>query len=168
MKYLLLLFLLAAVLLTAGCGNTNKDTGAVPSPATSGIPVPTLPPTSPPAAVITTTAPPAPTQALPVQREITDGYWCRDTTMNIGKAPTNVKECYQFFEDGTYKWGYSPGKLMGRSPSCSAEYNAKCRYVLGSNGKYEVEGGYSYKLSGDELVDPHDPPYFIYTGTGIP
>jgi hypothetical protein len=166
MKYFLLVVLLAAVLITAGCANQNQNTSGVPPRTTTIVPVSTLPSTPPPATVITTT--PTPTPALPLQRKITDGFWCRDTTMNIGKAPTEVKECYQFFDDGTFKWGYSPGELMGRSTSCSAEMNAKCTYVLGSNGKYEVQGGYFYTLSGDALIDPHDPPYFIYTATGIP
>ena len=168
MKYFLLVVLLVAVLITAGCANKNQNTSGVPPQTTTIVPVSTLLSTPPPATVITTTPTPNSTPALPLQRKITDGFWCRDTTMNIGKAPTEVKECYQFFDDGTFKWGYSPGELMGRSPSCSAEMDAKCTYVLGSNGKYEVQGGYFYTLSGDALIDPHDPPYFIYTATGIP
>jgi hypothetical protein len=88
--------------------------------------------------------------------------------MNIGKAPTDVKECYQFFPDGTYKWGYSPGWPMGKSLSCSGSADAKCVYSLNPNGKIEVQGGYSYTVSGDALIDPHDPPYFIRTASGIP
>jgi hypothetical protein len=168
MKHLLIICLLVAVLITAGCGNKTQDTAAQSPEKATTVPVSTLPPTPPPTTIITTPPATTPAPALPLQRKITDGYWCRDTTINIGKAPTNVKECYQFFEDGTFKWGYSPGMTMGRSPSCSAEMNAKCTYVLGPNGKYEVQGGYQYTLSGDALIDPHDPPYFIYTATGIP
>ena len=102
------------------------------------------------------------------QHKISDGFWCRETTINIGKAPTNVKECYQFFADGTYKWGYSPGRAMGKSQSCSGDPNAKCEYSSNSKGQYEVQGGYSYTLSGDTLIDPHDPPYFIWSSKGIP
>jgi hypothetical protein len=168
MKYFLLIFLLVAVLITAGCANKNQDNGAVPSPATTGVPASAIPTTPPPATVITTVQTPAPTPEPPRERQITDGFWCRDTTMNIGKAPTEVKECYQFSDDGTFKWGYSPGWPMGKSRSCSGSQDAKCTYSLGSDGKYELQGGYSYKLSGDELIDPHDPPYFSWSSTGIP
>lgn len=102
-----------------------------------------------------------------IQHKITDGYWCRDTTKNIGKDPTNVKECYQFFSDGTFKWGYAPGYPMGKSQSCWAP-NVKCEYSLNPKGQYEVSGGYFYTLSGDSLVDPFDPPYFRWSSTGIP
>jgi hypothetical protein len=87
--------------------------------------------------------------------------------MNIGKAPTNVRECYQFFSDGTFNWGYSPGRIMGKSPSCWSP-NVKCEYSLNAKGQYEVQGGYIYTLSGDILIDPHDPPYFARSSTGIP
>jgi len=107
---------------------------------------------------------PAPT----IQRTITDGFWCRATTINIGKAPTDVKECYQFFSDGTFKWGYLPGWPMGKSPSCSGEMNAKCMYSLNSAGKYEVQGGYIFTKSGDYLIDAHNPPYYRWTASGIP
>ena len=168
MKYVLLVVLLVAVLITAGCANKNQDTGVVHSPATTIVPVSTIPSTSPAPTVTTTIQTPAPTPVLPLQRNITDGYWCRDTTMNIGKAPTEVKECYQFFTDGTYKWGYSPGQSMGKSPSCPGSPGEKCKYSFNAKGMYEVEGGYSYTLSGDYLIDPHDPPYFIWNAKGIP
>ena len=44
----------------------------------------------------------------------------------------------------------------------------KCTYVLNGKGLYEVEGGYLYILSGDSLIDLHDPPYFTRSATGIP
>jgi hypothetical protein len=88
--------------------------------------------------------------------------------MNIGKAPTAVTECYQFFPDMTYKWGYSPGRPMGKSLSCSGDPSAKCVYAFNAKGQYEVEGGYAYTLSGDTLIDPHNPPYFTRSSTGIP
>lgn len=111
---------------------------------------------------------PIPSPIPNTQHEITDGFWCRDTTINIGTAPTGVKECYKFLSDGTYKWGYSPGWPMGKSLSCSGDPNAKCVYSLNSNGKYEVQGGYFYTLSGNTLIDSHDPPYFKWSSTGIP
>jgi hypothetical protein len=117
--------------------------------------------------VVTPIPTPAPTPIPTIQRKITDGFWCRDTTINIGKAPTNVRECYQFLSDGTFKWGYSPGYPMGKSPSCWSP-NVKCEYSLNANGKYEVQGGYFYTLSGDTLIDPHNPPYFKWSSTGIP
>jgi hypothetical protein len=168
MKYILLVFLLVAVLVTAGCANKTTNTGVVPSPATTGVPASAIPSTPPPTTVITTTQTPAPTPEPVRERQVTDGFWCRETTINIGKAPTDVTECYQFFDDGTYKWGYSPGQLMGKSPSCSGASGEKCRYSLNAKGKYEVEGGYSYTLSGDYLIDTHDPPYFIWREKGIP
>jgi|WetSurMetagenome_2_1015567.scaffolds.fasta_scaffold14423_6 hypothetical protein len=168
MKYLLLLFLLVAVLITAGCGNKNQDTSVVPPQATTIVTVSAITTTLPLTTVITTVQTSAPTPVPVLQRKITDGFWCRDTTMNIGKAPTDVRECYQFFSDGTYKWGYSPGWPMGKSPSCSGSADVKCVYTLNANSKYEVEGGYSYILSGDNLIDPHNPPYFIWSSAGIP
>lgn len=136
---------------------SNDDTRGVVSTATSQTTT-NLPESARPAAT------PVPL----VSRKITDGFWCRDTTINIGKAPTEVRECYQFFMDGTYKWGYTPGWPMGKSLSCSGSPDAQCEYSLNPNGKIEVQGGYSYTVSGDALIDPHDPPYFIWTATGIP
>lgn len=124
--------------------------------------------TTPVITKITTINTPAPTHIPIKQRKITDGFWCRDTTINIGTAPTEITECYQFFSDGTYKWGYYPGWAMGKSLSCSGSPDAKCVYSFNSKGKYEVQGGYSYSLSGDFLIDPHDPPYFAWSPTGIP
>jgi hypothetical protein len=111
---------------------------------------------------------PDPTPFPTIQPKITDGFWCRDKTINIGKTPTDVKECYQFFSDGTYKWGYSPGRPMGKSLSCSGDPTAKCEYSFNSKDQYEVEGGYSYRLADDKLVDPLDPPFFRWSSTGIP
>jgi hypothetical protein len=117
--------------------------------------------------VITPIPTPIPTPFTTYAPKITDGFWCRFTTKNIGKDPTDVTECYQFFTDGTFKWGYSPGYPMGKSPSCWSP-DVKCVYSYNSNGKYEVQGGYSYTLSGINLIDPHDPPYFVWRATGIP
>jgi TM2 domain-containing membrane protein YozV len=111
---------------------------------------------------------PVPTPIPQIQHRISDGFWCRATTINIGKAPTDVKECYQFLSDGTFKWGYSPGWPMGKSPSCSGAMNAKCIYSLNPAGKYEVQGGYIFSLSGDLLIDAHNPPYYRWSATGIP
>jgi hypothetical protein len=118
--------------------------------------------------IVTTIPPPDPTPVPIPYHGITDGFWCRETTMNIGKAPTEVTECFRFFPDGTYKWGYSPGWAMGKSPSCSGAANAKCVYTVSPDGKIEVEGGYVYTMYGDTLVDPHNPPYFKWSSTGIP
>jgi hypothetical protein len=165
---LLSLFLLMAIFLTcAGCTQVQQNSGAptsqpTPSP-TDLITIVTTIPTAEPATIST----PAPTPLGPGERDITDGFWCRDTTMNIGTAPTKITECYQFFSDGTFKWGYSPGWPMGKSKSCSAP-NVVCKYSLNSNGKYEVQGGYFYTLSGDLLIDPHDTPYFAWSSKGIP
>jgi hypothetical protein len=165
MRYLLFLVLLVTLLITAGCTGGNQKS-AVTSTQTAAPATPT--PATPPTTVITTTPTPSPTPVVPAERKITDGYWCRDTTMNLGKAPTGVRECYQFFSDGTYKWGYAPGHAMGKSPSCPGEMTAKCEYFINAKGHYEVQGGYSYVLSGDTLNDPHDPPYFRWSPAGIP
>jgi hypothetical protein len=163
MKYLLFILILVTALGTAGCVENTGNGGISPAGTTT---VPLTPP-----AIIT----PATTFQLPeltlvphAERRITDGFWCRDTTMNIRKAPTAVRECYQFFPDGTYKWGYNPGWPMGKSPSCSGDPAAKCQYLFNAKGQYEVEGGYSYTLSGTALIDPHDPPYLLWSSTGIP
>jgi hypothetical protein len=175
MKYhLVTLFLVALLITAAGCANKG-DTGSDPSNTISKTPTMTKTPV--PAkttavkttkTVITKNQTTVPTPVVTIQANLTEGFWCRDTTVNIGKAPTEVTECYQFFDDGTYKWGYSPGKAMGKSASCSQAPSEPCRYSLNANGKYEVEGGYSYKLVGVNLIDPHDPPYFVWTTTGIP
>ena len=169
MKHLLFLFFLLAALVTAGCSDKDQGVSVVPPQETTTVPVKTTteaPQTT--KTVITTTQVTAPTPVKIVEPNITEGFWCRDTTINIEKANTRVTECYQFFDDGTYKWGYSPGQLLGKSPSCSGAPNEKCKYSLNAQGKYEVEGGYSYKLDGVYLIDPHDPPYFVWTETGIP
>ena len=165
MRYLLFLVLLVAMLITAGCTGGNQKPAVTPTPQVIYVTVLVTPT---PTATPTTAATAVPTPATPAQRNITDGFWCRDTTINIGKAPTDVTECYQFFTDGTYKWGYSPGYPMGKSRSCSGDPNEPCNYSLGPDGQYDIEGGYSFTLSGDLLYDPHDPPYFKWSETGIP
>jgi hypothetical protein len=157
-----LIFFLVLSLTSAGCGTATKS----PPAQTTATILPTSP-REPPTSIPTPT--PAPTPIPTVQKPtITDGFWCRETTMNIGKAPTAVTECYQFFPDMTYKWGYSPGRPMGKSLSCSGDPSAKCVYAFNAKGQYEVEGGYAYTLSGDTLIDPHAPPYFTRSSTGIP
>jgi len=163
MKYLLLILFLVTALVTSGCIENTETDGTSPARTI------TVPLTTP--AIIT----PVTTFQLPeltpvpyAERTITDGFWCRDTTMNIRKAPTNVRECYRFFPDGTYTWGYTPGWPMGKSPSCSGDPGAKCQYTFNARGQYEVEGGYMYTLSGNALIDPHNPPYLLWSSAGIP
>jgi hypothetical protein len=160
--FISLLILVGIFLICAGCSAPPAQKQPTPSPTTLVTTMTTIPTPVP-----TTISTPIPTPTPPKQRQITDGYWCRKTTINIGNAPTEIRECYQFSPDGTFKWGYSPGYPMGKSRSCSAP-NVKCEYSLNPNGKYEVQGGYFYTLSGDQLVDPHDPPYFTYSANGIP
>jgi hypothetical protein len=161
-----LLLLLVIILVSSGC---SAPSGQNPPAQTSPPMTPTITPiaTPVPTTIPTTIATPVPPPATPAERKITDGYWCRKTTINIGNAPTEITECYQFLPDGTFRWGYTPGQPMGKSLSCQAP-NVQCEYTLNADGRYEVKGGYLYKLSGDQLVDPHDPPYFTYTATGIP
>ena len=166
MKYLLFIVLLVAVLVTAGCTGGNKTPAVTPTPQIVYVTVlvtPTAPVTTVTPVSMVTLVP-----ATPAEREITDGYWCRDTTMNIGTAPTKVTECYQFFPDMTYKWGFSPGWPMGKSRSCSGDPSIKCTYTFNAKDQYEVQGGYSYTLTGDSLIDAHDPPYFFWSAKGIP
>jgi hypothetical protein len=162
MNYLLFILVLVTALVATGCVNSNQYTGTPAQPTPLNLSTPAI------TTAVTTIQTPAPTPVPLAERKITDGFWCRDTTMNRGKAPTDVKECYQFFSDGTYKWGYSPGWAMGKSLSCSGAQDAKCEYSFNAKGYYEVQGGYSYTLSGDTLIDPHDPPYFQWTPAGIP
>lgn len=162
-----IVLLCVAVVLTTGCTSQTTPTGSTSVSKTS-TPVPVTTALLTTATVQPTTMQThAPTPPPIIQDKITDGFWCRDTTMNIGKAPTNVRECYQFLTDGTFRWGYSPGYPMGRSPSCWSP-DVQCTYFLNSKGQYEVSGGYSYTLTGDTLIDPHDPPYFTRSLTGIP
>jgi hypothetical protein len=166
MKYLLFIVLLVAVLVTAGCTGENPTPTVTPTSQTVSVTVlvtPTAPVTTVTPVMFVTVVP-----DTPAERKITDGYWCRDTTMNIGTASTKVTECYRFFPDGTYKWGYSPGWPMGKSRSCSADPTVKCTYIFNAKGMYEVQGGYSYTLTGDSLIDAHDPPYFLWSEKGIP
>lgn len=164
---LTIVLLCVAFVFAAGCSGQTAPPVSTPVPATT-MPVPVATTLLHPATVpATTMQTPVPSPIPIIKDKITDGFWCRDTTMNLGKAPTDVRECYQFFPDGTFKYGYSPGRLMGKSPSCSSP-NIKCEYSLNAKGQYEVQGGYFYTLSGDLLIDPHDPPYFIRSSTGIP
>ena len=103
-----------------------------------------------------------------IPHKITDGFWCRDTTRNIDKVRTDIKECYKFFPDMTYQWGFSPGWPMGISQSCSIAPNGRCSYSINPKGQYEVGGGYWFLLYGDTFIDPHDPPYYTWSSTGIP
>jgi hypothetical protein len=163
--FIIVLICLAFVF-TIGCTSQTAPTGSHSvSETTTPVPVTTtlLSPATAQSTIQTSTPTPIPT----LRDKITDGFWCRDTTINIGKAPTNVRECYQFFSDGTFKWGYAPGYPMGKSPSCWAP-NVQCIYSLNSKGQYEVSGGYFYTLSGDTLIDPHDPPYFTRSLTANP
>ena len=157
-----LIFFLVLSLTSAGCGTATKAPPA-PITTTSLPPSPQEVPTSIPTPTPLPT--PLPTEQKPT---ITDGFWCRDTTVNIGKAPTSVKECYQFFPDMTYTWGYNPGRPMGKSTSCSGDPAAKCVYFVNGKGQYEIEGGYAFILSGDTLIDPHNPPYYTRSSIGIP
>lgn len=115
---------------------------------------------------ITTIRTPTTTPIPPIQHKITDGFWCRDTTPVIDKVITKVRECYQFFPDGTYKWG--SGGVMGKSLSCSGDPNAKCEYSLNSKGQYEVEGGKAFILSEDRIYNIYDSTAFEWTPTGVP
>ena len=161
-----LLLLLALLLAGSGCSApSGQNQPAQPSPPVTTVI--TTPPTPVPTPVPTTISTPVPPPATPEERKITDGYWCRRTTINIGNANTDITECYQFLEDGTFRWGYSPGRPMGKSQSCEAP-NIRCEYRLTTDRQYELQGGYFLTLSGDQLVDPHDPPYFTYTTKGIP
>lgn len=118
-------------------------------------------PTTPTLLETTSTAIQTPTQTpIPtIQHKITDGYWCRYIT--------NARECFQFFSDGTYAWGYSPGGAMGKSLSCPGDLNAKCEYSFNSKGQYEIQGGRAFILSGDTLFDPHDYPSYEWSLKGI-
>lgn len=166
MKYLYGFLLLVAVVMAAGCTIGEQKPVATPTPQIVYVTVLVTPSPTPIPTIITPVPTPTP---IPISElRITDGFWCRDTTLNIGKDPTDVRECYRFFKDGTYIWGFSPGKLMGKSASCSGDPKAQCHYSLGPTGKYEIEGGYSFILSGYTIVDPHDPPHFTWSETGIP
>ncbi|PKL70459.1 MAG: hypothetical protein CVV30_03635 [Methanomicrobiales archaeon HGW-Methanomicrobiales-1] len=166
MKYILFIVLLVAVLVTAGCTGENQTSAVTPTPQIVYVTVLVTPTPQITTETPETTALPTPDTSA--ERKITDGYWCRDTTMNIGTASTKITECYRFFSDGTYKWGYSPGWPMGKSLSCSGDPSEKCTYILNGRGQYEVEGGYMYTLTGDSLIDAHDPPYFLWSAGGIP
>jgi hypothetical protein len=164
---LVIVFLCVVFVVTTGCTSQTAPSQSTPvSKTITPVPVKTTL-LSPTTALSTTIQTPAPTPVPIKNDKITDGFWCRDTTINIGKASTSVRECYQFFTDGTFKWGYTPGYPMGRSPSCWSP-NVKCEYSLNAKGQYEVSGGYFYTLSGDTLIDPHDLPYFTRSLTGIP
>lgn len=161
-----LTFLIIGILLISGCTNTGSASAKPVATPTAQIVYVTVLVTSTPAPTIAITSAPTPVPTIQ-QHNFTNGFWCRYKTLNIGKAPTDVRECYQFFPDGTFEWGYSPGKPMGKSQSCSGDPKAKCTYSITPTGQYELEGGYSFILSGDTLTDPHDPPYFRWSSTGI-
>jgi hypothetical protein len=146
--------------------------GCISRPVSSGtVGTPAVPagrgPITPGITILTTMGTPAP--AIPIiQHAITDGFWCRDNLMTVGTALTGVRECYRFFPDGTYTWGYSPGWPMGKSPGCPGDPKVKCSYSVSPKGQYEVQGGYALTLSGDTLTNPRDNPPFMWSSAGIP
>jgi hypothetical protein len=166
MNYYLCIVVLAAVLITAGCIGGDTTPAVTPTPKIVYVTVLVTP--SPTTILTTKTPVPTPTPKPITELEITDGFWCRDKTLNIGKDPTDVRECYRFFPDGTYTCGYLPGKPMGKSASCSGDPKEKCHYYLNPTGRYQVEGGYAFILYANTIVDPHDPPHFIWSEKGIP
>ena len=127
---LVLATVIGVAMLATGNEPVQNKTGPVQPAGTTPIPNEKTPGvvstvTSQATTNLPVSATPAPIPVPVVSRNISDGFWCRDTTMNISKAPTDVKECYQFFPDGTYKWGYSHGWPMGKSLSCSGSADAK-------------------------------------------
>ena len=160
-----LTILIIGTLLISGCTNTGSTSAKPVATPTAQIVYVTVPVTSIPTPTVAITRAPTPVTTIQ-EHNFTNGFWCRYKTLNIGKAPTDVRECYQFFSDGTFEYGYSPGKPMGKSQSCSGDPNAKCTYSINPAGQYELEGGYTFILSGDTLTDPHDPPYFTWSSTG--
>jgi len=161
-----LVFLIIGTLVISGCTGTGSENAKPVTTPTAQIVYVTVLVTPTPAPTVAATRTPTPVPTL-LEHNLTNGFWCRYKTLNIGKAPTDVRECYQFFPDGTFEWGYSPGKPMGKSQSCSGDPAAKCHYSITPAGQYELEGGYTFLLSGDTLTDPHDPPYFRWSTTGI-
>lgn len=166
--FLSCLLAIAVLTVMAGCITINPNgagSAATTRATVQKTPAKTPVPVTTTAATVLATVP----TAVPVtEHAITDGFWCRERYLNIGKAPTSVRECYRFFDDGTYLYGYDPGKPMGKSASCSGDPKAKCGYFITDTGLYELAGGYFFTKSGDLLIDPHDPPYFERTETGIP
>jgi predicted nucleic acid-binding Zn ribbon protein len=166
LKVLFLVLIIGAVVVVLYVlGTAGSALIPAPSPA-NVVPTTAQPVAEVPAPVMSATPAPAPAPTL--DSTLTSGYWCRNSRINIGKAPADVIECYRFFADGTYTWGYSPGWPMGKSPGCPGSPEAKCTYSLNAKGQIEVQGGYYFTLSGDTLMNTRDPPYFIRTPAGIP
>jgi hypothetical protein len=161
--FTILIVLVIGMCLVSGCISRPKASGVAGTPVIPAGPGPVT-------TVITITprmGTPAP--AAPVIRHtVTGGFWCRDNLMTVGTALTSVRECYQFFPDGTYKWGYSPGWPMGKSPGCPGDPAAECEYSVNAKGQYEVQGGYAFTLYGDTLTNPRDNPPFVWSSAGIP
>jgi hypothetical protein len=160
----ILLLLCALFIFTTGCTSQTAPSGSTNVPETTAPVRVTTPLVTPAPPTLQT---PEPTPVPAPWENLTNGFWCRNTTVNIGKVSTDVRQCYQFLPDGTFRWGYDPGYPMGRSPSCRSP-DIRCEYAQTADGRYEVQGGYFYTLSENALIDPHDPPYYIWSATGIP
>jgi hypothetical protein len=94
--------------------------------------------TTPLKTTITTIRTPTPSPT----HKITDGYWCLNSEWDVSGQRKMVKDCYQFFSDGSYKIGdtSSGGTSMVRPrKNCHAVWSEACGYWSWSiNSKGEV------------------------------
>lgn len=121
-----------------------------------------------------------PTPTPPPQHKITDDYWCRNTLMSVNDVNKNVKDCYQFFSNGSYTHGdnaypefhYPMAQLY---VNCHTVVNKDLtteqacdldKWKVNSKGEYEIWMK-TFTLKGDTLtIAGEDPPY-TWSSTGI-
>jgi hypothetical protein len=117
--------------------------------------------------IIPVTTIPTPTPSI--QHQITDGYWCRDTTMNNNGVNTNVKDCFQFFPDGTLARGFYPVESMTKYCTNINNVISNClKWSINSQGQYIVPGNYVFTLNDNTLTSAGDYPPFTWSSQGIP
>jgi hypothetical protein len=109
------------------------------------------------------------------QHNITDGFWCRNSRARIQEVETEGRQCTQFFPDGTWAIGFSPGIPMHKTDNHKCleqmgQKNQDCglKWSINSKGQYDI-GGEALTLSGDTLTSDSDViTVFNWSPSGIP
>jgi hypothetical protein len=164
MKPILITLLLIGLIIISGCsGSKNATDSASPT-----SPSKTNPPLVSPNPVSATHSPTA-------QHNITDGYWCRNSRARIQEVETEGRQCIQFFPDGTWATGFSPGIPMHKTDDhkCQEQAGQKIRdcdlkWSINSKGQFNT-GGEAFTLSGDTIRSDSDYiAIFDWSPSGIP
>lgn len=80
----------------------------------------------------------SPTQSSS-KHQLTEGYWCLESIWKTDSGNRPIRDCYQFFSDGSMATGTSDAKTMIRVNYCTnnnvCSYNA---WKIDSNGQYII------------------------------